>query len=84
VKKKYIEDKQTFFWYSPSLKNKTVSDKLLVVYIFNYRSIDYVRELFKVMKNNKAANLFFNSINKSERLKANYNDLKINYYTLLF
>ena len=82
--KKYIEDRQAFFWYSPAPKSETVSDELLVEHILNYGSMDDVRELFNVMDINKAANIFFNSINKSERRKANYDDLTINYYTLFF
>jgi len=82
--KKYIEDRQAFFWYSPPPKSDTVSDELLVEHILNYGSMDDVRELFKIMKINDIAKIFFDSINKSDRRKANYNDLTINYYTLFF
>jgi len=82
--KKYIEDRQAFFWYSPALKSETVNDELLVEHILNYGSMDDVRNLFKVMKIKDVAKIFFNSINKSERRKNNYHKLIINYFTLFF
>jgi len=82
--KKYIDDRQYLFWYSPSPKNETVSDELLVEIVLNYGNIDDVIELFKVMNIRNVANIFFNSINKSERRKGNYHELTINYFTLLF
>jgi len=82
--KKYIEDRQNLFWHSPSPKCETVSDELLVEIILNYGSINDVRELFKIMSINNAANIFFNSINKSDRRKGNYHELTINYFTLYF
>jgi len=82
--KKYIDDRQYLFWYSPSPKNETVSDDLLVEIVLNYGNMDDVKELFKVMSIRNVANIFFNSINKSERRKGNYHELTINYFTLLF
>jgi hypothetical protein len=82
--KQYIEDRKNLFWYSPSLKSETVSDELLVEIILNYGSMDDIRSLFSVMKINNVARIFFDSINKSERRKANYHKLTINYFTLLF
>jgi len=82
--KKYIEERQALFWYSPAPKSESVSDELLVEHILNYGSMDDVRALFKVMSIKDAANIFFNSINKSERRKNNYFDIIINYFTLFF
>jgi hypothetical protein len=82
--KQYIEDRKDLFWYSPSPKSETVSDELLVEIILNYGSMDDIRSLFSVMKIDNVARIFFDSINKSERRKANYHKLTINYFTLLF
>jgi len=82
--KQYIESRQNLFWYSPSPKSETVSDELLVETILNYGNMNDVRDLFTVMNINNVASIFFNSINKSERRKGNYNELVINYFTLLF
>lgn len=82
--KKYIEDHQQLFWYSPAPKSETVSDELLVEIILNYGNMDDVKELFSVMNVNNVAKIFFNSINKSDRRKNNYHELTINYFTLFF
>lgn len=82
--KKYIDDRQHLFWYSPSPKSETVGDELLVEIVLNYGSMNDVRELFAVMNKNKVAKIFFDSINKSERRKGNYHELTINYFTLYF
>jgi hypothetical protein len=82
--KKYIEDRKHLFWYSPTPKNETVSDELLVEVILNYGSMDDIRKLFSIMKINNVARIFFDSIKKSNRRKNNYHDLTLNYFTLLF
>ena len=82
--KKYIDDHQDLFWYSPAPKSETVSDELLVEMILNYGSMDELRELFAVMSMKSVAKIFFDSINKSERRKGNFHELTLNYFTLLF
>jgi len=82
--KKYIEERQNLFWYSPSPKSESVSDELIIETILNYGSMDDVKTLFKIMDIKYIAKLFFDSINKSERRKGNYFDLTINYFTLFF
>jgi hypothetical protein len=82
--KKYIEDRQYLFWYSPAPKSETVSDELLVEIILNYGSMDDLRALFKVMGIKSVAKVFFDSIGKSERRKGNYHELTLNYFSLLF
>ncbi|MDR2856108.1 MAG: hypothetical protein LBV40_08190 [Methanomicrobiales archaeon] len=82
--KKFIDDHQHLFWYSPAPKNETVSDELLVEMVLNYGTMDDVRGLFAVMGMEHVANIFFESINKSERRKGNYHELVLNYFTLLF
>ena len=80
----YINERQHLFWYSPAPKDITVSDELLVETILNYGSMEDVKELFLIMGIKNVSNIFYNSINKSERRKANYHELTINYFTLLF
>jgi len=82
--KTYIEDRQYLFWYSPFTKSDTVSDELLVEIVLNYGSMEDIKELFMVKPIKEVADIFFNSINKSERRKANYHDIIINYFTLFF
>jgi len=82
--KKYIDDHQHLFWYSPAPKTETVSDELLVEMVLNYGRMDDLRALFEVMSIKNVANIFFDSIRKSERRKGNYHELTLNYFTLLF
>ena len=82
--KQYIEDRKYLFWHSPAPKSETVSDDLLVEIILNYGTMDDIRKLFSVMKIGNVARIFFDSINKSDRRKGNYQELTINYFTLLF
>ena len=82
--KNFINEHQDLFWYSPGNKSETVSDELLVETILNYGSMESVLLLFELMSINKVAAIFFDSIGKSERRKNNYNELTLNYFTLLF
>ena len=82
--KKFIEEHRYLFWYSPESNIEAISDEFLVEMILNYGSMDDIRGLFSVMGIKNAARIFFDSINKSERRKGNYNELTLNYFTLLF
>jgi len=57
--KKYIDDHQHLFWYSPAPKSETVSDELLVETVLNYGSMDDSRDLFEVMSIKNVAKIFF-------------------------
>ena len=82
--KKFINDHQYLFWYSPAPKSETVSDELLVEMVLNYGDMNQLRGLFAVMGIDGVAKIFFDSINKSERRKGNYYELTLNYFTLFF
>jgi len=82
--KKFIDDHQHLFWYSPAPKSETVSDELLVEMILNYGNMNELRSLFNIMGINGVAKIFFDSIAKSERRKGNYYELTVNYFTLFF
>jgi len=82
--KQYIRDRGVLFWYSPADKGETVSDELLVEHILNYGTMDDVRELFQVMGLQRVAEVFFRSVNMSERRKNNYTPVSLNYFNLLF
>ena len=82
--KKYIDDHQHLFWYSPAPKSETVSDELLVEIVLDYGCIDEVKGLFTVLGIKNVAKIFFDSIGKSERRRGNYHELTLNYFTLLF
>jgi hypothetical protein len=82
--KDFIREHEALFWYSPSDKSETVSDELLVENVLNYGDMETVKQLFRVMGIKTVAKVFFDTINQSERRKNNYQELTLNYFTLLF
>ena len=82
--KNFIREHEALFWYSPGDKGETVSDELLVETILNYGNMNNVKQLFRLMGIRKTAQIFFNSINQSERRKNNYYELTRNYFTRYF
>ena len=82
--KNFIRENGALFWYSPEDKGETVTDELLVETMLNYGSLDQLRDLFKLLGIRTVANIFFHSINLSERRRNNYHELTLNYFTLFF
>ena len=82
--KKYIREHSNLFWYTPEEKKEEISTEFLVETILNYGDKDEVIQLFDLMGINKVAQVFFNSINLSDRRKGNYHEITINYFTLVF
>jgi len=82
--KKFINDHQELFWYSPGNKSETVSDESLVETILNYGDMSTINMFFRIFGLRNASKIFFESINKSKRRQNNYSEPTINYFTLLF
>ena len=82
--KQYIREHSNLFWYTPEDKKEEISTEFLVETILNYGDKDEVIELFDLMGINKVAQVFFNSINLSDRRKGNYHEITVNYFTLVF
>ena len=82
--KAFIRDNSTLFWYTPEDKKEEISLEFLVETILNYGDLKTVKQLFDLIGIKTAANFFFDSINKSYRRKGNFNELTINYFTLVF
>ena len=82
--KEFILQHSNLFWYRPQDKKVEVSDEFLVETIFNYGDLEAVRKLFNLLGINYVADLFYDSINTSKRRKGNYNEIIINYFTLVF
>jgi hypothetical protein len=82
--KKYIRENSKLFWYIPEDKKEEISTEFLVETILNYGDKDEVIQLFNLMGINKVAQVFFDSINLSDRRKGNYHEITVNYFTLVF
>jgi len=82
--KAFIRQHSVLFWYMPEDKKEDMNPEVLVEFILNYGDMDAVKGLFLLYGINRVAEIFFNSINLSERRKGNYNELTLNYFTILF
>jgi hypothetical protein len=82
--KKYIREHSNLFWYTPDDKKEEISTEFLVETILNYGDKDEVIQLFDLLGINKVAQVFFHSINLSDRRKGNYHEITVNYFTLVF
>jgi hypothetical protein len=82
--KAFIRKNSSLFWYIPDDKKEDIDEEILVEFILNYGDMEAVKELFRILGVKKVAEIFFTSINKSERRKGNYHELVLNYFTLYF
>lgn len=82
--KAFIREQSNLFWYMPEDKKKEISLEFLVETILNYGTLTAVIQLFHLLGIKKVAEIFFNSLNISDRRRGNYHELTINYFTLVF
>lgn len=82
--KNFIHNHSELFWHIPENKKEDISHSFLVETILNYGDKNSIVQLFNLLDIKKVAKIFFDSIKQSERRKGNYNEITINYFTLLF
>ena len=82
--KDFIRENGYLFWYTPEDKGEKVTDELLVETMLNYGSMGQIQTLFDLMGMKEVADIFFYSINLSERRKNNFFEPTVNYFTLFF
>ena len=82
--KKFIRKHSALFWYIPEDKKEDLSPDVVIEFILNYGDIEAVKELLSVYGTDKVAEIFFNSINLSERRRGNYHELTLNFFNLFF
>jgi hypothetical protein len=82
--KEFIRENSSLFWYTPQDKKEDIGPELLVETILNYGDINAVRKLFKIMGIRKVSEVFFYSINLSQRRRGNFHESTVNYFTLVF
>ncbi len=82
--KAYIKKHSSLYWYIPEDKKEDISKEVLVEFILNYGTMEDVKELFRIMGIKEVSEVFFRSLNKSERKKGNYYELTRHYFTLFF
>jgi hypothetical protein len=79
--KKFIQEYQELFWYTPESEKVNISADLLVETILNYGDMNAVRKLFATMGLVNAANVFFNA---KGRKVLNYYPEIYNFFLLYF
>ena len=82
--KEFILQHSNLFWYTPQDKKVEVSDEFLVETILNYGDKDALIQLFSVLGIQTVADIFFKSINISERRRGNYSEITIHFFTHVF
>lgn len=82
--KAFIRKHSSLFWYIPEEKKEDISNDVLVEFILNYGDLEAVKELVSIMGIDTIARTFFDSINLSDRRKGNYNELTLNFFSILF
>ena len=82
--KAFIRENSHLFWYTPEDKKEEISHEFLVETILNYGDIKAVIQLFNLLGIRKTAEIFFNSINLSDRRKGNYHEITINFFSQVF
>jgi hypothetical protein len=80
----FIKEYSYLFWYTPEEKKPDISHEFLVETILNYGDMEAVIKLFNLLGIKTVADIFFTSINLSERRRGNYHELIINFFTLVF
>jgi len=82
--KAFIRENCSLFWYTPQDKKEDIGPEFLVETILNYGDIHAVRKLCKLMGIMKVSEIFFYSINLSQRRRGNFHESTINFFTLFF
>lgn len=82
--KALIRKNAHLFWYIKDSAKEDLSLAVVLEFFLNYANAEDVKELFKIVSVKKAAHVFFEQINKSERAANNYNVLSRNFFTLYF
>lgn len=82
--RQFIRDNSHLFWYTPDDRKEDISKEFLVETILNYGDMDAVIRLFNLMGIKNVAEVFYSSIDLSNRRKGNYHELTVNYFTYVF
>ena len=78
----FAKEHKSLFWYTPEERLSQISLSFLIETILNYGTLNDVRELFRLVGIKNVADMFFESIRRSERCNY-FPDVK-NFFTLYF
>jgi hypothetical protein len=82
--KALIRKNANLFWYTKDNEKEKLPLPVVLEFFLNFANEEDVKALFTIIGIQKAATVFFEQINKSERAANNYNVLSRNFFTLYF
>ena len=82
--KALIRKNAHLFWYTKDSEKENLPLPVVLEFFLNYANEEDVKHLILLLGKEKAAIVFYNQINKSERAANNYNPLAKNFFTLYF
>lgn len=82
--KALIRKNADLFWYIKDEEKENLEFGVVLEFFLNYASLADVKELFRIVGIEKAAEEFHRQVGKSERASKNYNIVSKNYYINYF
>ena len=82
--KALIRKNAHLFWYIKDSEKENLSLPVVLEFFINYADKEDIKALFEIVGIKKAAEVFFEQINKSERAANNYEPVSRNYFSLYF
>jgi hypothetical protein len=82
--KTLIRKNAHLFWYTKDSEKENLPLPVVLEFFLNYANEEDVKQLILLLGKQKAAEVFYTQINKSERAANNYNPLAKNFFTLYF
>ncbi|MBC7694115.1 MAG: hypothetical protein H7141_01575 [Burkholderiales bacterium] len=73
TREQFIDENAVLFWYIKKDKLHAISDEVLVEFILSYADLPQIKELFKIVGEQKVAKIVENNIVKvKEKKRQNY------------
>ena len=82
--KALIRKNAALFWYTKDSEKENLPLPVVLEFFINYAGKEDIKELFRIVGIKKAADVFFEQINRSERVANNYEPASRNFFSLYF
>jgi hypothetical protein len=82
--KALIRKNAHLFWYIKDGEKENLPLSVVLEFFINYAPKEEIKALFAIVGIKKAAEVFFEQINLSERVANNYDPVSRNYFSLYF
>ncbi len=82
--KALIRKNAHLFWYTKDSEKENLPLPVVLEFFINYADKESIKALFNIVGIKNAAKVFFEQINKSERVANNFDAISRNYFSLYF